>query len=132
MLTKIFIIGITGFVIIHGLIHLVGFRVYAQGAQVDEMSFKTTFLNGTLDLGVSGTHIYGLLWLLTTLGFITAGIGFLLHASWWQPMLIATSLVSVVVTSMDWGNAFRGTLIDLCLLGAALLSPLAARFGIAF
>jgi hypothetical protein len=132
MLPKILVIAITGCVIIHGLIHLVGFRVYAQGAQVDEMSFKTTFLNGALDLGVSGTRTYGLLWLLSALGFITAGIGFLIHSSWWQPVLIATSLVSVVITGMDWGNAFRGTLIDLTLLSAGLLSPLAARLGFAF
>ncbi len=56
---------------------------------------------------------------------------FILHASWWQPVLIAASLSSLVLTGMDWGNAFRGTLIDLVLLGAALLAPLATRFGIA-
>jgi hypothetical protein len=132
MLTKIFVFGITGLVIIHGLIHLIGFRVYGQGAQVAEMPFKTTFLNGSLELGVSGTRVYGLLWLLPTIGFIIAGIGFLLHASWWQPVLIASSLVSMVITAMDWRYAFRGTLIDLGLVGVALLSPLAARFGIIF
>lgn len=123
---------ITGFVVIHGLIHLIGFRVYAQRAQVAEMPFKTTFFNGSLDLGLSGTRIYGYLWLLPTLGFVLAGVGFLLHANGWQPVLIAASLVSIVLTGMDWGYAFRGTLIDLGLLGAALLSPIAARFGTTF
>jgi hypothetical protein len=133
MFTKIFTVGITGFLIIHGLIHLIGFRVYGQGAQMAEMPFKTTFLNGSLDLGPSGTRVYGLLWLLPALGFILAGIGVVLHASWWQPVLIAASLVSILLTGMDWSYAFRGTLIDFGLIGTAVLfSPLAARLGIGF
>ncbi len=66
MVTKIFGITIAGLVIIHGLIHMVGFRVYTQGTQVGGMPFKTSFLNGAFDLGVSGTRLYGLFWLLTT------------------------------------------------------------------
>lgn len=132
MFTKIFVVGITGLVMIHGLIHLIGFQVYAQRGQVAEMPFKTTFFNGSLDLGITGTRVYGLLWLLPTLGFILAGVGILLHASWWQLVLIAASLVSLVLTGIDWGNAFRGALIDLVLLGAVLLSSIVARFGISF
>ncbi len=132
MFTKILAAGITVFVIIHGLIHLIGFRVYGQGVQVAEMPFKTTFLNGALDLGFSGTRIYGLFWLLPTVGFVFAGVAFLLHASWWQPVMIATSLISIVLTVIDWSYAFRGTLIDIVLICAALVSPFAVRFGIRF
>lgn len=132
MFTKILVAGIAGLLIIHGLIHLIGFRVYAQGAQMDNMTFKTTFLNDLLNLGVFGTRVYGYLWLLPALGFILAGVDSLLNSSWWQPVLIATSLVSIVLTGMDWGVAFRGTLIDLGLLVAVLLSPIAARLGITF
>ena len=130
MFAEIFAVGMTALVIIHGLIHLIGFRVYAQGAQVSDVPFKTMFLNGSLDLGISGTRIYGYLWLLSALGFIFAGVGFTLHINGWQPVLIAASLVSFLVTAMDWQIAFRGTLIDLGLLGATLLLPIAARFGI--
>ena len=130
MLIKILSFGITGFVIIHGVIHLIGFRVYGQGMQVAEMPFKTSFLNGLVDLGISGTRIYGWLWLVPTLGFILSGIGFLLHIDGWQTILIAASAVSLVLTAMDWGYAFRGTLIDLILLATALLAPIAGRFGI--
>lgn len=132
MFLKIITIGIAGLVIIHGLIHLIGFRVYAQAAQVAEMSFKTIFLNDSLDLGFSGTRVYGWLWLLPTLGFILAGVGFFLHASWWQPVLIISSLASLIITGMDWKNAFLGTLIDVILLAVILFSPIVARFGISF
>lgn len=131
MIAEIFAAGMTVLVIIHGLIHLIGFRVYAQGAQVSDVPFKTTFLNDTLDLGISGIRIYGYLWLLSALGFIIAGVGFILHVNGWQSVLIAASLISIVVTVMDWQTAFRGTLVDLVLLGATLLLPIAARFGIA-
>ncbi len=130
MFIKIITLGVAGLILIHGLIHLIGFQVYAQKAQVAEMPFKTTFLRGWIDLGDSGTRLYGLLWLLPMLGFILAGVGLLLHTTWWQPALIIGSLASLILTGMDWSNAFRGTLIDLILLSAVLLSPIAARFGI--
>lgn len=132
MFVRIISAALAVFLIIHGLIHFIGFRVYAQAAQIAEMPFKTTFLNGSFNLGVPGTRVYGWFWLLPTLGFVLAGAGFFLHASWWQPALIAACLASLVVTGLDWGNAFRGTLIDLLLLVVALLSYLAARLGLQF
>lgn len=132
MVMKILVTAITGLVIIHGLIHLIGFRVYGQGGQVSDMPFKTTFLNGSLDFGVSGTRIYGYLWLLPALGFILAAVGFILRIEGWQPVLIAASVVSIVLTSLDWRNAFLGTLIDLALMGIAWFHPFADRFGITF
>ena len=132
MFLKIISLGIALLVVVHGLIHLIGFRVYAQAAQVAEMSFKTIFLNDSLDLGVSGTRVYGWLWLLPTLSFILAGVGFFLHATWWQSVLIVASVASLIITGIDWKNAFLGTLIDAVLLAIVLFSPIAARFGISF
>lgn len=130
MFVKIITLIVAGLIIIHGLIHLIGFQVYAQKAQIAEMPFRTTFLGGAIDLGVSGTRIFGLLWLFPTLGFILAGVGFLLHISWWQLALMTASIASLALTGMDWSNAFRGTIIDLVMLGAVLLYPIATRFGI--
>jgi hypothetical protein len=130
MLQKIILIAMAGFVVLHGLIHLIGFRVYAQGVDMQEMSYKTTLLNGSLDLGQQGTRLFGLLWLLPTAGFALAGIGLFMGTSWWQPVMIASALISLALTSLDWGYAFRGTLIDAAILFTMLLSPLAARLGI--
>lgn len=132
MLIKIIAIGIAILLVIHGMIHLIGFRVYGQGVQMAEMSFKTTFFNDSVDLGISGTRVYGWLWLLPTLGFILAGVGFFLHTSWWPPVLIVASLASLIITGMDWKNAFPGTLIDMVLLAVILFSPIVAHFGISF
>ena len=132
MLIKIIAIGIAILLVIHGMIHLIGFRVYGQGVPMAEMSFKTTFFNDSVDLGISGTRVYGWLWLLPTLGFILAGAGFFLHTSWWQPVLIVASLASLIITGMDWKNAFPGTLIDMVLLAVILFSPIIAHFGISF
>lgn len=131
MLQKIILIVIAGFVVLHGLVHLIGFRVYAQGVDMAEMPYKTTLLNGSFELGQQGTQLFGLLWLLPTAGFALAGIGLFLGTSWWQPVMIASALISLALTSLDWGYAFRGTLIDAAILVAMLLAPLAARLGIA-
>ena len=132
MFIKIITTAIAILLVIHGMIHLIGFRVYGQGVQVADMPFKTTFFNGSFDLGISGTRVYGWLWLLPTLGFILAGGGFFLHASWWQPVLIIASLASLIIMGMDWKNAFLGILIDVILLAVILFSPIVARFGISF
>jgi hypothetical protein len=131
MLQKIILIAITGFVILHGLVHLIGFRVYAQGVDMAEMPYKTTLLNGSLELGQQGAQVFGLLWLLPTAGFVLAGAGLFLGMNWWQPVMIASGVISLALTGLDWAYAFRGTLIDAAILGVMLLSPVISRLGFA-
>lgn len=47
---------------IHGLIHLLGFVVPWRLAKVDGLTYKTTVLAGRLDIGERGTRVIGLLW----------------------------------------------------------------------
>ncbi|MGH9143283.1 MAG: ABC transporter permease [Vicinamibacterales bacterium] len=101
---------------LHGLVHLLGTIVYWQLAEVDGFAFKTTVLNGLVDLGARGIQTFGLLWLLPAVGFVAAALG--LWTGWdsWVPMLMASTLVSLVLVGVDWQVAFAGAYVDVAIL----------------
>lgn len=105
---------------IHGLIHLMGFFAYWPLLVLAELPYKTTILGGSLDLGTIGMRAYSLLWLAAALGFISTGVAFAAGWKRWQSVLLATTLLSVMITTLDWSTAFRGTLLDVAILLAVI------------
>ena len=103
---------------IHGLIHLIGTSVYLQLVDVDGFSYKTTLLGGRVDLGDGGIRIFGALWILPAIGFVAAALGLLEGWSWWSVALLATTLVSTILTVLDWNVAVMGAIVDFAILGA--------------
>ncbi len=112
---------------IHGLIHLMGFVAYWPLNTVTELPYKTAFLGGRLELGAGGTRLFSVLWLLAAIGFVVAAVALLNEWGWGMPLLVIVTLLSLVITALDWGPAFRGTLINVAILGVLLLSPMIAR-----
>lgn len=127
MLGKILLIAASVFVVLHGLIHIIGFIVYSLGIDTQQMAYKTTLLNGAWNVGTAGIFIYGLLWLLPLAGFGVAAIGMWRQARWWRPVMLAVSLVSLVLTALDWQNAYLGSFINLGIMGAVLMTSVTAR-----
>jgi hypothetical protein len=102
--------------IVHGLIHLMGTAVYARHAEIKGLGYKTTLLSGHWDLGQAGISAYGWLWVLPAVGFVVAAAALLAGRAWWNPVLVAVTLVSLVLTVLDWSNAFRGAVVDVAIL----------------
>ena len=100
----------------HGLIHLIGVVVYWQLAVVNENPYKTTLLRGRWEIGETGTRIFGLLWLVGTIGFIAAAAGMALRTAWWHPVLLVTTLFSLMITILDWDVAKIGAIVNLIIL----------------
>jgi len=65
---------LAAFVLVHGIAHLPGFVVPWRLAALSELPYKTTLLNGTLDVGEGGIRIVGLLWLFAGLGCAAAAV----------------------------------------------------------
>lgn len=112
---------------IHGLIHLMGFVAYWPLKEVPELAYKTAFLGGRLEFGANGTRLFSVLWLLAAIGFIVAGIALLSEWSWGVPLLVLVTVLSLVITALDWEPAFRGTLINVAILAGLVLAPHFAR-----
>ena len=46
--------------ILHGLIHLLGFVVYLRLAEVEALSYSTILLSSKLDVGEAGANVFGI------------------------------------------------------------------------
>ena len=82
---------------VHGFAHTVGFVVPWKIASLDEAPYKTTLLNGKLDVGHGGIRVVGLLWLLAALAFFGAGALVIGRFELWQPFTLVVTIYSLVL-----------------------------------
>jgi hypothetical protein len=108
--------------ILHGLIHLMGTAVYACGAEIKGLNYKTTVFGGRWDLGASGISVFGWLWVLPAIEFVAAALALLVGSDASKLLLLGAALLSLVLILLDWGSAFRGAIIDVVILALVWLS----------
>ncbi len=108
----------------HGLIHLMGTTVYLKLGNLEGFAYKTTLLNGRVDLGANGIALFGGLWALAALGFVAAAAGLLLRWQLSQPLLLGVTLISLLLTGLDWEIAFAGVITNLVILALLLAGSL--------
>ncbi|MFB9990404.1 hypothetical protein ACFFLM_00135 [Deinococcus oregonensis] len=108
---------------LHGLLHLLGFAAYLRLATITALPYKTTVLDGRMDLGATGTSLFGLAWGVAALGFVLVAAAFLLGWGWWRPVLIAVTLLSLLLTVLDFGPAKAGVALNLIILTLLVLAP---------
>jgi hypothetical protein len=116
---------------VHGLIHLIGTTVYLKLGSVQGFTYKTTILGGRVNLGESGTAIFGALWALPAVGFVAVAVALVAGWGWWRPTLVVITLLSLVLTTLDWSVAYAGVAINVVILtllwlGAAMFGAVAA------
>lgn len=114
------------FLALHGLVHLMGFLVYLRITEMKDLPYKTTLLGGRWELGDPGIRLFGVMWLLPLIGFAVAVYGLFADTSWWRPVLLGTTLVSLVLTGLDYKAAYAGAIINLVILGVTILYPVFA------
>lgn len=98
---------IAGIILIHGLIHLLGFVKAFHWGNITQL---------TRDISKSA----GILWLLTALVFMTALLFFFLDYSSWSLLCLAGIIISQLLIISCWHDARFGTIANLLLLAAAL------------
>lgn len=107
--------------IVHGLIHLLGFVVPWRLANVEGFTYKTTLLSGNLDVGDAGIRVVGLLWLLGAIGLVAAGAALFASHPLWRPLTLWVTLFSLVITILGWPDSRFGALINVVILGYLFL-----------
>jgi hypothetical protein len=95
-------------VFMHGLVHLLYLVSYWPLAELEEVPYKTTLINGRWDVGPGGIRFYGFLSLLATLGFIVAAVGLAAEAEWWRSVMASLAVFSLVLTALDFSVAMVG------------------------
>jgi hypothetical protein len=109
----------------HAVAHVVGFAVPWRLAISADVPYRTTIVNGLIDLGPAGIKAVGVIWLLVAVAFGTIGVGVLARTSWWYPVLLPLIGTSVVLCVLQWpdtrfGLLANGVILALLLVGLGL------------
>jgi hypothetical protein len=110
-------------VFVHGLIHLMGLVAYWQIAEIQELPYKTTLLDGRWNLGETGIRFFGVLWPVAAIGFAVAAYGLVTQQDWWRAVMLSTTLLSLVITLLDWKVAFLGAVFNVVIVAVVILAP---------
>lgn len=99
----------TFIILIHGLIHLMGF---AKAFQLAEISQLTQAISKPR----------GILWLICTILFCTSALIYLTDRYWWWMLALPAVLLSQVLIFIYWQDAKFGTLANVIVFVSSLLS----------
>ena len=94
-MTTIALYAATFIIFIHGLIHLMGFTAYWKLAELKELPYKTTLLDGRWDVGAGGIRMFGALWLFVAVAYMIVTYGLLTEQEWWRTMMAAAFMKSL-------------------------------------
>src|SRR5689334_8054768 len=107
---------LAAFLIVHGFAHTVGFVVPWRLVTSSDVPYRTTILNGHLDLGDAGIKAIGLLWLTLAMAYVVIAGGLLARASWWFSALLPLIAISALLCALQWSDARVGLLANAIIL----------------
>lgn len=96
-------------ILIHGLMHLLGFAKSAKIVELDQFSSDVP-------------SWYGFLWLISSIMFITAAVFIILNFRYWEICVISSLLISQLLILKFWADAKVGTIANFVILIAFLIS----------
>jgi hypothetical protein len=84
-------------------------------------------LSSTVTIDSALGRAFSLLWLLAMIGTVSAALGLLFQQAWWQPLAVASAILSLVAIGpwlnvMPVGSAIGAVLVDVIVL-VGLLGP---------
>lgn len=107
------------FFAVHGLIHLMGFIAAWQLATLPEIAYRTTALNGAVEIGDAGARLLGIGWLVGAGAFLVAARGISRSAPWAVRGVMVAAAVSTVICALGLPDAYLGLAIDVAILACA-------------
>ena len=114
--------AIVGLLVIHGLIHAMGFAGSYGLAQFEGASnTPTNFV--TAEPGSTTLKILGALWLLALALFLLAAALLLSGTTTWRLAAVAGAAVSTVVVALWWRDAPMGAVANAFVLAAVAAAP---------
>lgn len=98
---------LTLLMVIHGLIHLLGFVKAFRLAKVEQLKIPIS-------------KPMGFLWLISSLGFIFSATAYVFNLNWWFFLAIPMVSISQFLIIRSWSDAKFGTIPNLIILILAL------------
>jgi hypothetical protein len=101
-------------IIVHGLLHVLGFVKAFKLARLDQMPHPISRVNGVF-------------WLLAACLVLTTGILFYFFVSGWWMVGIASVIVSEYVIITDWEDAGLGSTLNILILLISIIGLILAQ-----
>lgn len=117
---------------LHGLIHLLGFATQLQLMTLAELPYRTTVLDGSVEIGATGAQLEGLAWLALVPIWLIGAYGLARGRRWALPVVGIVSALSLGLCLLAMPYARIGMLLNVGILGIAgylalIVRPDAAR-----
>lgn len=111
------------FLVLHGLIHLMGFLKAWHLAALPQLSGRLL-----IPLSEPGVRVVGALWLLAGTSFLVAALLRLARPEWWWAAALCGAVLSQVLIFLQWQDAWAGSLANGLLIVTALSALATGRF----
>ena len=100
----------------HGLIHGMGFIVQFQFAEVPELTYTTSVLGGTIEIGTIGAQVLGGAWLAAAIAFSISAFALFFKKPWSRTAILWTTLFSLPITVLGWPESHFGIWVNILIL----------------
>jgi hypothetical protein len=111
------------FLVLHGLVHLIGFTVPWRLGGLRGSEYSTLVLNRSIEVGDSAVKLLGLLWLAAAVAFIVVGAMVWRGHPFALRAVVALLLSSAVLCIVDLPTSVMGLVIDVALLALLAVAP---------
>ena len=78
-------------------------------------------------MGEPAIQIFGALWIAPAAGFLVSAAGLWFGWWWWLPTAVASTIVSLLLTTVDWNVAYAGAITDMAIVILLLFASRAVR-----
>jgi len=103
--------------LIHGLIHFLGFIAYWQIAELEDLPYKTTLIFGAIDIGDGGIRVFGLFWVLAGAGYMASVMILALGKNEQARLCIfLVTLLSLFLCLLDFTVCYTGAAFNVLIL----------------
>jgi hypothetical protein len=110
------------FMALHGLVHVVGFTVPWGLGGPKGVEYRTTLLNGFIEVGHTAVKLIGFVWVAAALGFVVVAVMLWRGRPWARPSTVAALLGSLVLCLAGLPASVMGLGIDVVTLGLLLVA----------
>ena len=104
---------------LHGLVHALGFVALWRMAELEGIAYRTSVVDGRLEIGDAGARILGLAWLVLVPAFLVAAYGVVTARRWALPVVGLVAAASLVVSILGLPDSRPGLMIDVAILAVA-------------
>jgi hypothetical protein len=99
------------FILIHGIIHSIGFLNAWKLKEFKEFTGKTI-----IPLSDAAAKAIGIMWLVALAVFIIGGAGLFFDQKWWRAVIFAAVVLSQILIVIYWRDAKAGTIANVMIV----------------